>query len=623
MEATRNIVLFGECGVGKSSIINAIVGQSVAKTSNDVLGCTDENASYSVTLRLDTEIKINLWDTIGLDEGTAGRIPADQAKQRLKLFLQRRIEAPEGVDLLLYCIRGASGMKRLPLKRGHWDKYQFVFEEVCKKRVPIALIVTHLESYDPGGVMDAWWDHNEEKISEFGFQFCAHACITILPPEFWDTNIGDINRIEVSRRRLQDIFSRNYLAPRNVLLFGDREDRNDFIDMMVASRTKQNSQAECVSPFTRIPIAFDIHTHVNLWDTRFDDTDDDTFITEKNLKHLVHGIKQAAGIDLLLFCFRAGRPKIRHVRNYNLFHAAICRKKVPVAIVVLGPEEGADTWWQRNESHLRRKGFRFDRHIYIPCNPCEPPRGDLDDATRHQLIRLLQEEYTLGSWKIGDDAFWVTVPNVRAVVGELSWPTTTVVVCDKTRQGAFVDIVPDVQSSLQRSVTSVSPRREHRFQQVDPHNFSLIASQSSGKTQPRISDQSNKVIGLIMFFVSAEEPDSETWRALERFHSVYKGGITPFIVIVHGVSERKLAEDFWRAAPHHIKRGIGAYLTYHPGPNACPEAQAVAQEIMVDMILDRCLVDLGEKVGILREILSVWRKYRSKRNIGQLGGSAR
>ncbi|KAF8130363.1 hypothetical protein EV363DRAFT_1167566, partial [Boletus edulis] len=185
-----HIVLFGECGVGKSSIINAIVGQSVAKTSNDVLGCTDENASYTVTLRPDTEIKINLWDTIGLDEGTAGRIPADQAKQRLKLFLQRRIEAPEGVDLLLFCIRGASGMKRLPLKRGHWDKYQFVFEEVCKKRVPIALIVTHLESYDPGGVMDAWWDHKRgENIGIWLSVLCPcvhyHPATRVLGYQHW------------------------------------------------------------------------------------------------------------------------------------------------------------------------------------------------------------------------------------------------------------------------------------------------------------------------------------------------------------------------------------------------------------------------------------------------------
>lgn len=389
--------------------------------------------------------------------------------------------------------------------------------------------------------------------------------------------------------------------------------------MTMPSHNKQNPdhKVDGVSPsFTCIPVAFDGHTHVNFWNmSGFEETNDDALVTEKNLKLLVRGVRQTAGIDLLVFCFRAGRPKIRHARNYNLFYAAICRKKVQVAVVVLGPEEGAATWWQRNEQHLRQRGFLFDRHVYISCDPCRPrvSNGDLDDATRHQLIDLVQEEHTSGSWNIGDHPFWVTVPNVRAVVGELSWPTTTVIVCDTTRQDAFDVIAPCVQSSLRRAV---SPQREHRFQQVDPQSLSPVTvSQSAGNIcQPRIVDQGNRGISLIMFFMRANEPDDETWRTLERFYSIYKGGITPLIVVVYGAPERKLAEDFWWAAPCHIRRRIGAYLTYHPGPNASSEAQAVAQEIMIDMIQHRCLVDLGGKVGILQEILSVWRKYRSQRN---------
>lgn len=386
--------------------------------------------------------------------------------------------------------------------------------------------------------------------------------------------------------------------------------------MMIASRDKQKSDHDVpgVSPFTCISIAFSEHTHVNLWNmSGFDETNDDALVTEKNLKLLVQRIKQTAGIDLLVFCFRAGRVRIRHVWTYKLFHAVICRKKVPVAIVVLGPEEDAHTWWQRNEQDLRQRGFRFDRHVYIPCDSCGRPSSyNLGDAARHQLIHVMQEEHTSGSWKIGDNPFWVTVPNVRAVIGELSWPTTTVVVCDKTRQGAFANIAPGVQSSLRRAVTG--PRREHRFQQVDPQSCSLIVSKSSGNVHPRVSDQGNRGISLIMFFMSAEKPDSEMWRTLERFYSVYKGGITPCIVVVCGVPERRLAEDFWKVAPRHIRRWIGACLTYYPEPNARPEAQAAAQEIMVDMIQDRCLVDLGERVGILQEILSVWRRYRSRRD---------
>ena len=383
---------------------------------------------------------------------------------------------------------------------------------------------------------------------------------------------------------------------------------------MVASRSKQNSnhKVEGVSSFACIPAAVDVHTHINFWNTSgFDETDDDVLVTERNLKLIVQGTRQTAGIDLLVFCFRAGRLKVRHTRNYNFFHTAICRKKVPVAIVILGPEEGADTWWQRNEQDFRRRGFRFDKHLYIPCDPCQLPSNGLGDAARDQLVHVMQEEYTSGSWNIGDETFWVTVPNVRAVVGGLSWPTTTVVVCDSTSQGVFVDIAPGMQSSLRRAV---GPQRSHRFQQVDLQTLSLTAGQSPGNTQHSISSQGNKGIGLGMFFMPAEEPSSEMWRTLERFYLVYKGNITPFIIVVCGVPERRLAEDFWKVAPRHIRRQIGAYVAYCPGPNAPPEAQAAAQEILVGMIQDRCLVDLGERLGMLQEILSVWRKYRSQRD---------
>ncbi|KAG9311031.1 hypothetical protein JVU11DRAFT_8929 [Chiua virens] len=415
MDAARNVVLFGECGVGKSSVINTIVGKAVAETSNDVLGCTGENELHSVTL--DTGVKINLWDTIGLNEGTLGRFPAEQAKRRLKLFLQTQITSSEGIDLLLYCIRGASGTKSLPIKQGYRETYKFVFEDICKKRVPSALIVTNLEAYDPNGDMDTWWDDNKAKLSEFGFQFCAHACITILPRESWDTHL-DYSRIEVSRHRLQELLSCNYLAPRNVLLLGDRIDRADFIDMTIdsASNNSDVQKPEGVPPlaFTSHPVVFNTHTHINLWNMNgFDETDDDILITGKSLRLIAQGMKRTGGIDLLLFCFRAGRLRIRHARNYNLFYAAICRKKVLVAMVVLGPEEGADTWWERNEQDVGRRGFRFDRHLYIPCGPF-PHGDDLGPAARDQLIRLIQEEHTLGSWKLDDNAFWVTVPNVRA-----------------------------------------------------------------------------------------------------------------------------------------------------------------------------------------------------------------
>ena len=46
----RNIIVFGQTGVGKSSIINMLQGEAVATTSDGAYGCTAKSAYHEVTL---------------------------------------------------------------------------------------------------------------------------------------------------------------------------------------------------------------------------------------------------------------------------------------------------------------------------------------------------------------------------------------------------------------------------------------------------------------------------------------------------------------------------------------------------------------------------------------------
>ncbi|KAG2116833.1 hypothetical protein DEU56DRAFT_839716 [Suillus clintonianus] len=46
----RNVVIFGETGPGKSSVINTIAQKDPAKTSNDVLGCTSISERHAVEI---------------------------------------------------------------------------------------------------------------------------------------------------------------------------------------------------------------------------------------------------------------------------------------------------------------------------------------------------------------------------------------------------------------------------------------------------------------------------------------------------------------------------------------------------------------------------------------------
>ncbi|KAH7913272.1 P-loop containing nucleoside triphosphate hydrolase protein [Hygrophoropsis aurantiaca] len=167
-KALRNIVIFGESGVGKSSLINACAGESVAQTSSGASGCTFEYSRYEITIGNET---FGIWDTIGLDEGSYGRVPATQAEDNLKKLLHDLAKA-SGVDLLVYCVRGARMRKALQ------RNYTLFHSAICRKKVPIALVVTGLENHE--GDMESWWKDNGHEFQKLNMHFCGHACVTTL-----------------------------------------------------------------------------------------------------------------------------------------------------------------------------------------------------------------------------------------------------------------------------------------------------------------------------------------------------------------------------------------------------------------------------------------------------------
>ncbi|KAF8439032.1 hypothetical protein L210DRAFT_3646553 [Boletus edulis BED1] len=167
-----NIVIFGETGVGKSSIINLIADQELADTSNDTLGCTFQHKRHSVMLG---DMSCSLWDTAGLDEGTEGTVPAEIAEKNLR-GLMRELGQSGGIHLIIYCIRASRLTKAL--KRN----YDLFYVTVCQKNVRVALVVTGLEHQLDE--MEMWWATNEAALQRYGMRFDAHACVTTL-------NVGD------------------------------------------------------------------------------------------------------------------------------------------------------------------------------------------------------------------------------------------------------------------------------------------------------------------------------------------------------------------------------------------------------------------------------------------------
>jgi len=168
MSSSLNIILFGETGVGKSSVINLIAGRQIAETSPDVRGCTMSFKPYTFPVGGRT---FHIWDTVGLEEpemGVNGYLPA--IEQACDLI--HHLTSKGGVDLLLFCMRGNR------VTATTQSNYRLFYEVLCRSQVPIALIITHLERET---LMEGWWERNMDSLEKYGIKAAGHACVTGLP----------------------------------------------------------------------------------------------------------------------------------------------------------------------------------------------------------------------------------------------------------------------------------------------------------------------------------------------------------------------------------------------------------------------------------------------------------
>ncbi|KAF9245025.1 hypothetical protein BU15DRAFT_59186 [Melanogaster broomeanus] len=153
----RNNKLQFPSGVGKSSLINMLAGDKVAKTSSSAIGCTFESSHHMITINGETVYC------------THGRVPAEVAQKNLEKLL-RELGGANGIHLLVYCIRGSAVRKALA------RNYYIFYSAICRKKVPIVAVVTGLENELPS--MTDWWTKGEKDLARYKMRFDDHACVT-------------------------------------------------------------------------------------------------------------------------------------------------------------------------------------------------------------------------------------------------------------------------------------------------------------------------------------------------------------------------------------------------------------------------------------------------------------
>ena len=150
-----NIVLLGEIGVGKSSLINLIARENVAKVSLDTVGCTKTAAKYTFEEKGRT---FHFYDTPGLVDLQMGAKPfIDPIDTIQKLICS--LGNGNGPDLLLFCIDKSK--PTVALQR----HYQLFCKIICGGNVPFALAITKLEE---GEDADQWWDRYGATVRRYG-----------------------------------------------------------------------------------------------------------------------------------------------------------------------------------------------------------------------------------------------------------------------------------------------------------------------------------------------------------------------------------------------------------------------------------------------------------------------
>ncbi|KAF9241805.1 hypothetical protein BU15DRAFT_60705 [Melanogaster broomeanus] len=268
----------------------------------------------------------------------------------------------------------------------------------------------------------------------------------------------------------------------------------------------------------------------------------------EDLKQLLRELNEANGIDLLIHCTRGSRLCTASQNNYNLFYSAICRKKVPIAVVVTALEYydgGMETWWGANEANLAALKMHFDAHACVTTLDAETVNSDIQRQrclqSREPILSMIADMCSRDHNGAGQKSWLAAaMADVRAMVSPKRRskppPAPNLVIYDLSNHsqahiGSSKNKIP-FASCLMRVGKSLFNVYRIRDQQL------LAGGQFERKITSRGAD-------LLIFCASSDADLQESRRKVVSFYESYGGETRPLLVVVKGAETDEVAQEWW------------------------------------------------------------------------------
>lgn len=130
--AIPNIIICGQRGAGKSSLVNMIANRYIGQDSSGFACTLHTFQSSSFTVKIG-DIRLNLHET----QSSCG-CESSEADVIMGLYtLLQKLE--NGVNLLVFCMQGSIHQETV----GNWKLFCNI---ICQSRVPVLLVITQREN---------------------------------------------------------------------------------------------------------------------------------------------------------------------------------------------------------------------------------------------------------------------------------------------------------------------------------------------------------------------------------------------------------------------------------------------------------------------------------------------